>query len=117
MNHCGHPSLGYVIVSRKKGGLKDEYKGLPSSSLRELGKSGVNLKSDDIERVEVAYTGDTCASGLTLPSCCNEQNERNCQKHLEHLRQAFTAKLLFCEMTFIHHDQIEIANTRGHICI
>ena len=118
MNHCGHPSLGYVIVSKKKGGLKDEYKGLPSSSLRELVKSGVNLKSDDIERVEVAYTGDTCASGLTLPSCHHNENENENgirQKNLDHLRQAFTAPLLFCEMTFILDEQLELAHTRGHM--
>ena len=121
MDHCGCPALGYIIVSQRAGGLKDEYKGLPKSSMRELIKSGVTIKADPVDTVEVAYTGDTCAQGLEVPYDDGHQQKNNAGglalKRLEYLKQTFLAPSIFCELTFIEPDQRELAQSRGHMHI
>ena len=65
VDHAGHPALGYIIGSRTASGLKEEYRHLDGPSIRDLAKAGVPVKADPVERIEVAYTGDTRARDLS----------------------------------------------------
>jgi hypothetical protein len=116
VDHCGHPALGYVLVSRTSTGLKEEYKQLDKNALRDLAKSGVQLQSDPVENVEMAYTGDTCASGLTFdPNASNE-------KSLIFKQQLFQAEVILCELTYLDSTENEASRQRAaerghlHIC-
>lgn len=115
VDHCGHPALGYVLVSRSSTGLKEEYQSLDKSALRDLAKAGVQLQSDPIENVEVAYTGDTCASGLTFdPSA-------SVGKSVLYKQQLFQADVILCELTYLDSTENETgkqrAADRGHLHI
>jgi hypothetical protein len=66
VDHGGHPALAYIIGSHTIVGLKAEYQSLDGSQIRNLVKSGAVVTANPIERIEVAYTGDTCARGLIM---------------------------------------------------
>eukprot|EP00581_Thalassiosira_minuscula_P011177 CAMPEP_0183721010 /NCGR_PEP_ID=MMETSP0737-20130205/13457_1 /TAXON_ID=385413 /ORGANISM="Thalassiosira miniscula, Strain CCMP1093" /LENGTH=407 /DNA_ID=CAMNT_0025950973 /DNA_START=5 /DNA_END=1228 /DNA_ORIENTATION=+ len=127
VDHAGHPALGYAIGSRTSTGLKAEYKNLDAASIRDLVKSGVSIKADPIEQIEVAYTGDTCARGLFRQSTGEGQEESMIkeemgpeQKPLRDVRQIFQAELLLCELTFLdssEKDSQSKAMRRGHLHI
>jgi hypothetical protein len=116
VDHCGHPALGYLIVSRTNTGLKEEYKQLDKAALRDLAKSGVVLQSDPIENIEVAYTGDTCATGLVLNGLNGETDKSSLYK-----QQLFQADVILCELTYLDSTEKEEgtqrAADRGHIHI
>ena len=48
VDHAGHPALGYVLVSRTTAGLKEEYRNLDGAAIRDLVKSGVQIKADPV---------------------------------------------------------------------
>jgi hypothetical protein len=112
VDHAGHPALAYVIGSRTTSGLKEEYQHLDRDEIRQLVKSGVSIKSDPIENIEVAYTGDTCVNGLI-----KHDESTSCYK----IGQLFQAELLLCELTFLDssddEEQRSKAIERGHIHI
>ena len=132
VDHAGHPALGYIIGSRTTAGLKKEYQNLSAIEIRELAKSGVSIKSNPIEKIEVAYTGDTCAEGLmkqsTITDCdsllMSKQGEgqSTVQKNPSFdIGQMFQAELLLCELTFLDSSEGEELRTkarqRGHLHI
>ena len=123
VDHCGHPALGYVIVSRTTTGLKEEYKNLDKSALRDLAKSGRKLQSDPIEIVEVAYTGDTCARGLLPDLKCKvtSSDGLNNNKSDIYKQQLFQAEVILCELTYLDSTENENgkrrAAERGHLHI
>eukprot|EP00571_Detonula_confervacea_P004956 CAMPEP_0172322098 /NCGR_PEP_ID=MMETSP1058-20130122/45025_1 /TAXON_ID=83371 /ORGANISM="Detonula confervacea, Strain CCMP 353" /LENGTH=370 /DNA_ID=CAMNT_0013037747 /DNA_START=139 /DNA_END=1251 /DNA_ORIENTATION=+ len=128
VDHAGHPALGYIIGSRTTTGLKAEYQNLDGAKLRDLVKSGVSIKANPIEKIEVGYTGDTCARGLIKRSI---YDDNVCQSLTENggvkqessfdIEQLFQAELLFCELTFLDSSEDDIqrskASERGHIHI
>ena len=118
VDHAGHPALGYTICSRTITGLKDEYKTLDNTSLRDLIKSGVSVKADPIETIEIGYSGDTCARGLMKQSKLEKELE---QKPSFGIDQLFQAELLLCELTFLDssddEQQRSKAAERGHLHI
>lgn len=115
MDHCGHPALGYLIGSRTTTGIKDEYKSLDKTALRELAKSGVMLQADPIEIIEVAYTGDTCANGLVIDGLAAIDTSTL------YKQQLFQAEVILCELTFLdvseNEDRKRKAAERGHLHI
>ena len=132
VDHAGHPALGYIIGSRTTAGLKKEYQNLAGIEIRELVKSGVSIKADTIEKIEVAYTGDTCAEGLmkqsTTTDCDSLQMKNQDEAAATVLRnpsfdigQMFQAELLLCELTFLDSseggEQRTKARQRGHLHI
>ena len=132
VDHAGHPALGYIIGSRTTAGLKKEYQNLAGIEIRELVKSGVSIKADTIEKIEVAYTGDTCAEGLmkqsTITDCDSLQmkNQDEAAGTVQRnpsfdIGQMFQAELLLCELTFLDSSEGEEQRTkarqRGHLHI
>jgi len=133
VDHAGHPALGYVIGSRTTSGLKKEYQHLDGASIRDLAKSGVSIKADPIETIEVAYSGDTCARGLMRKSvdydCCEQTTTEEGttttmavkQKSSLDIGQLFQAELLLCELTYLDssedESQMSKACDRGHLHI
>ena len=132
VDHAGHPALGYIIGSRTTAGLKKEYQNLAGIEIRELVKSGVSIKADTIEKIEVAYTGDTCAEGLmkqsTITDCDSLQmkNQDEAARTVQRnpsfdIGQMFQAELLLCELTFLDsaegEEQRTKARQRGHLHI
>lgn len=127
VDHAGHPALGYVIGSRTTGGLKEEYRLLDGAQIRDLVKSGVSVMADPIEKIEVAYTGDTCARGLTKKRLGDDDNlhattnEGGCKPPPFDIGQLFRAELLFCELTYLDSAEDEtrqnVASKRGHLHI
>lgn len=121
VDHGGHPALGYIIGSRTTRGLKTEYQSLDGVQIRNLVKSGIVVTADPIERIEVAYTGDTCARGLMMKQqsiCSNSSEEttldgnaksntieggcssgRGLTTTSSDIGQLFQSELLFCELT------------------
>ncbi|KAL9182268.1 hypothetical protein ACHAXT_012920 [Thalassiosira profunda] len=112
VDHAGHPALGYIIGSRTASGLKEEYRHLDGPSIRDLAKAGVPVKADPVERIEVAYTGDTCARGLLNNSPGGGPGD---------VGQLFRAELLLCELTYLDSGDDEekqrLASERGHLHI
>lgn len=123
VDHAGHTALGYVIGSRTKAaGLKPEYQNLDGNVIRELVQSGVSVKADAVEKIEVAYSGDTCRHGLMKDSLHSPRSEdEHLSKSATYLRQAFQAELLVCELTFLDsaedEAQMEKSVERGHLHI
>mmetsp|Transcript_36467 Transcript_36467/g.87934 ORF Transcript_36467/g.87934 Transcript_36467/m.87934 type:complete len:249 (-) Transcript_36467:357-1103(-) len=130
VDHAGHPALGYIIGSRTAIGLKEEYRHLDGARLRDLAKSGVSIKADPIDNIEIAYTGDTCAHGLMKPStdaggCKQTAYDGELvivrQKAAFDAGQLFQAELLLCELTFLDpsedEDERSKASERGHLHI
>lgn len=123
VDHAGHTALGYIIGSRTKAsGLKPEYQNLDGKAIRELVQSGVSVQADPIEKIEVAYSGDTCRHGLMKdcllsPETVDEQRS----KSAAYLNQAFKAELLICELTFLDsgedESQRQRSEERGHLHI
>ena len=126
VDHAGHPALGYVIGSRTTSGLKKEYKDLDWAAIRDLIKMGVSIKEDPVEKIEVAYTGDTCAQGLMNQQSNNDGCEQtkdgeSVQKLAFDIGQMFKAELLLSELTFLDSSeddkQRQKASDRGHLHI
>lgn len=115
VDHCGHPALGYILVSRTVTGLKEEYKYLDKVELRDLAKSGVQIQSDPIENIEVAYTGDTCASGLIFDP------NASAVKSMMYKQQLIQSEVILCELTYLDSTEDEAgmrkAADRGHLHI
>ena len=122
VDHAGHPALGYIIGSRTTAGLKDEYQNLNGIQIRDLVKSGVSVKADPIEKIEVAYTGDTCAQGLMKKQSVTATNHDVIGTHTNiDIGQMFQAELFICELTFLDSSEGEEQRTkarqRGHLHI
>ena len=134
VDHAGHPALGYAIVSRTTSGLKEEYRGLDGPAMRDLVRSGVSVRSDPIEVIEVGYTGDTCARGLTARRPRprgDDDDDADCDAtsttttttttSTNDIGQLFRAELLFCELTYLDSSDDEhmrnVASDRGHMHI
>ena len=121
VDHAGHSALGYVIGSRTMAsGLKPEYQNLDGNAIRELVQSGVSVKDTaTVERIEVAYSGDTCRHGLIKKS--PESVEERLSKSATYLQQAFQAELFICELTFLDsaedEAQMQRSVERGHLHI
>jgi len=131
-DHANHPALGYLLCSRtSSSGLKPEYRHLDKDSIRNLAKSGVKIQNDPEEKVEVAYTGDTCADGLIVPdpvvmnsdtaAVSGDGVSMSKQKSEEYIGQIFRAELIFCELTFLDYEEKDcdgkMAKDRGHLHI
>ncbi|KAL7533860.1 hypothetical protein ACHAWF_004644 [Thalassiosira exigua] len=118
VDHAGHPAMGYIIGSRTTSGLKKEYQNLGQAKIRDLVASGVSIKADPVETIEVAYTGDTCAQGLQKQSLGNDKETRQLTHGIGAL---FRAELLLCELTFLDSseddEQRSKASERGHLHI
>lgn len=101
-SHGGCPSVGYAISTRlRQKLLKAEYRGLPGEALRDLARSGVELKEELIkEDFDVAYTGDTTVEALVD----NPQLWSRCHT-------------IFCEATFLDATDTSrtMARDRGHM--
>lgn len=137
VDHRDHPALGYVIsrtttTCSGRSQLKEEYRGLSGREIGELVRSGVEVKIPVTEttssHVEVAYTGDTCASGLLFKEDTALRKGRDSsvgnnefEKSASYLQQAFTeAPILFMEVTFLDYaceKQRGLATSRGHVHI
>jgi ribonuclease BN (tRNA processing enzyme) len=100
-SHAGCPSVGYVIGRRLKPSLKREYQGLPGEKLRELAKSGIQLK-ETTEYLEVAYSGDTTVDALSETKSIWE-----------------SCHTIICECTMLQASDIarDMAHDRGHMHI
>jgi len=122
VDHAGHTALGYTIGSRTKtAGLKREYQNLDGDAIRELVQSGVRVKAGTVEKIEVAYSGDTCRHGL-MKDCLHSPESMNekLSKSATFLQQAFQAELLICELTFLDSAEDETQQRsveRGHLHI
>lgn len=115
VDHAGHTALGYIIGSRtKSAGLKPEYQNLDGNAIRELVQSGVSVKAGSIEKIEVAYSGDTCRHGLM-------KTPEHFSKSATVLGQAFQAELFLCELTYLDSadDEVKMKMSveRGHLHI
>lgn len=116
VDHAGHIALGYIIGSRKAGGLKPEYQHLDGKAIRELVQTGVSIQADPVEKIEVAYSGDTCRHGLI-----RRVSDDQFSKSAAYLDQAFRAELIICELTFLDSAEDEVQRQRseekGHLHI
>lgn len=115
VDHCGHPALGYTIVSRQSPGLKPEYQGLPGKEIGALVKSGVQVKADPTERLEVTYTGDTSYEGILKTQENDSSSSSSCSD--VYRNQAFAAPLILCEATFLDPEMTDLSKKRGHMNI
>ena len=108
-SHGGHPSQGYVLVSKKSiKTIKRDLKHLDTSSIRKMVQQGISIHDiDDIENVEFCYTGDTSIDGL-LGSHRSSTDASN-------LIQAFDASLFLCEVTYVDDGYEVKARQRGHM--
>ena len=116
VSHCGHPALGYNLISRTvKKKLKEEYQGLEGKELGKLARSGVTLYTTDIiEKIEACYSGDTNIDGLILNNEDGSDTSTVPQNRRE-LEYGFKAPLIMCELTYLLESERELAKTRGHI--
>lgn len=126
VDHCNHPALGFLIGSRTTSGLKEEYQNLDKAALRDLAMSGAVLQADPVENIEVAYTGDTCANGLTPDPRCivkkdSHDNISATEKSYLYRQQLFQAEVILCELTYLDSSEEEEgrrrAAQRGHLHI
>eukprot|EP00550_Attheya_septentrionalis_P001589 CAMPEP_0198293964 /NCGR_PEP_ID=MMETSP1449-20131203/19766_1 /TAXON_ID=420275 /ORGANISM="Attheya septentrionalis, Strain CCMP2084" /LENGTH=419 /DNA_ID=CAMNT_0043993737 /DNA_START=28 /DNA_END=1287 /DNA_ORIENTATION=+ len=110
VDHGGHPALGYTIGIRWPPGLKEEYRQLKGSDIRDLVKAGIPIKADTgVERLALTYTGDTCLSGLLL-----RPSQQSSQPSF-----VWDVPLLICEVTYVENtmDSQQKATERGHMHI
>ena len=116
VSHC-MGAVGYVIGSHVAPVLKQEYRGLGSTEIRELVQKGVSIKTEVGQVLQVAYTGDTSIEGLLVKSTTNE-DESEAKSDL-FVQQAFECRLLFCEATFLDDSQKarDLSTKRGHLHI
>lgn len=127
VDHAGHPALGYVVVRRIRGrGLRKEYFGMERKRLKELKSSGVRISPDDEEVFELGYTGDTSSAGLMHDPASRVIDDHvavDSRRSSVYRHQAFRARLLLCELTFIDddfqakRDTRDLARERGHVHI
>jgi hypothetical protein len=117
VQHGSCPAVGYVIGSQHAPVLKEGYRGLDKTALRELISKGVNVKTGPIEVLEVSYTGDTSLDGLLTRNVPTEDvRERTSALYLQ---QAFQCNLMFCEATFLDNSKKakDLSCERGHLHI
>lgn len=129
VDHAGHTALGYIIGSRTKAaGLKPEYQHLNGAAIRELVQAGMTVQADPVEKIEVAYSGDTCARGLMKKECHRsskddvvDSEDQHLLKSAAFLDQAFQAEMLICELTYLDSSEDEAqrrrSEERGHLHI
>lgn len=126
VQHEGHPSVGYVICRKLPERLLPQYEGLPSTEIRDLVRKGIKIKAEGDTVVELSYTGDTCSEGICLPSSENSDFESlqrlNSDRNLVHLRQAFQAPIIICELTYLYGTEAgdtkgNLGGSRGHMQI
>mmetsp|Transcript_5795 Transcript_5795/g.8709 ORF Transcript_5795/g.8709 Transcript_5795/m.8709 type:complete len:471 (-) Transcript_5795:145-1557(-) len=112
VSHCGHPSLGYTVVSKTtKKKLKEEYQGMDGKELGKLARSGVAINATHIEeRIQACYSGDTNLDGLIV----NDDNS-DLSLNTQYLKQGFTAPLIICELTYLQESERTLAHERGHL--
>lgn len=118
VSHCGHPSLGYSLVSKTcKKELKEEYRGMDGKELGKLARSGVAINGTEIvEKIQACYSGDTNLDGLILHGENSSQEEADADaQSRRNLKEALTAPLVMCELTYILESDRELAKERGHI--
>ena len=103
-SHAGCPAVGYVISTRRREQvLRSEFSNLPENEIRDLARSGVNLKEELVEETfDVTYTGDTTFEAL-------EENA-----HLWSL-----CHTIICEATYLDATEASRvkARDRGHMHI
>ena len=92
------PSQGYALYKRTNGSLLPQYTHLSGREIGELKKTGVVITSDDIESLELVYTGDTVFEGLIQP--CSEF--------------IFNSPILIMELTYLDGERQKSID-RGHI--
>lgn len=102
---------------------------MPSNEIRDLVRKGIKIKAEGDTVVELSYTGDTCSEGLCMPSSKNSDIKSpqclNSDLNVLHLRQAFQAPLIMCELTYLDGNVITVsgdnkanlAASRGHMSI
>jgi ribonuclease BN (tRNA processing enzyme) len=61
------PSQGYAVYYQPPACLKAEFVGVPADEMRELARSGVQLKEPAEEVLQMVYTGDSTFRGLCSP--------------------------------------------------
>eukprot|EP00978_Attheya_sp_CCMP212_P012343 scaffold30724_cov44-Attheya_sp.AAC.3 len=108
VDHGGHPALGYTMGIRWPPGLKEEYRQLKGSDIRDLVKAGIPIKADTgVERLALTYTGDTCLSGLLTPQSQKQPSF------------VWDVPLLICEVTYVENtmESQQKAAERGHMHI
>lgn len=91
------PCLGYSIFKIKKGGLKEEYVGLPGPEIGRLRKEGVEVAAS-FEEPLVCFLGDTTAQAF--------------ETHPEILTQHHT---IVVECSFIDEKNLSRAETTKHM--
>jgi len=120
--HAGCPSVGYILGTRwRRTELKAAYRGLPGEELRDLARSGVDLKDEVVsEELDVAYTGDTTIDAL-LTSLGNEtattiSSSSDDDVKLENKQsQLYQCHTFLCECTFLDTESQDLARDRGHM--
>ncbi len=102
---------------------------MPSNEIRDLVGKGIKIKAEGDVVVELSYTGDTCSEGLCLPSSKNSDIVSlqclNSDLSVLHLRQAFQAPVIMCELTYLDGNVISVSGdikgnlggSRGHMHI
>lgn len=94
------PSQGYAIVKKVYGKILAQYQHLSGPEIGELKRSGVQVRGEDTEAVEVVYTGDTVFEALLLPENVF----------------VFSSPVLIMELTYLDGDK-ERATGHGHVHI
>ncbi len=123
VKHAGCPAVGYIVGSRHPPSLRDEFKGKTSNEIRELVASGVPIKTDPLDVLELAYTGDTSVEGLMIPTNDNDaelnnnNNNNNNNANNPYLSQVFSCRTLITEATFLERTEQsrDLALLRGHM--
>lgn len=110
VKHAGCPAVGYIIGSRQPPTLRDEIKGKSQQEIRDLVAAGVNIKTDPIDVLEVAYTGDTGIEGLMISKTDTDPNNA-------FLSQAFSCRTFITEATFLDSTEQsrDLSLLRGHM--
>ena len=93
-------SQGYALYSIRKGALREEFRNLSQSEVRNCKLTGTNILEDDEEKLEIVYTGDTSMDVFDLPG------------------NSFitSSPILILELTYIDGDRSK-ARQYGHIHI
>jgi ribonuclease Z len=91
-------SQGYALYKRSNGSLLPQFHNLPGKEIGELKRNGVKITSDNVETLELVYTGDTIFSGLI----------QECNMFI------FDAPILIMELTYLDGDKQKSID-RGHV--
>jgi hypothetical protein len=120
VSHGNHPACGITVVSKANvTTLKEQYVGMEANALRDLVKSGVEIKENRIvETPEVCYTGDTSVDGLLLDKNQHDlilDTDNELTRSIEYKKQGFSAPLLISELTYLDPQESDLAKERGHL--